>query len=56
MNEGTKAKPFIRKRKEYNFLGSYEDPEGKELIKCPVCGALIHKNGINVTRLRYCHF
>ncbi len=55
-NEGTKAKPFIRKRKEYIFLGSYEDPEGKELRKCPACGVLMHKNWSNVTRLRYCNF
>ena len=31
-NEGTKANPFIRKRIEYSFLGSYEDPEGKESL------------------------
>lgn len=55
-NEGTKANPFIRKRIEYSFLGSYEDPEGKELRKCHVCGALIHKNGSNVTRLRHLPF
>lgn len=55
-NEGTKANPFIRKRIEYSFLGSYEDPEGKELRKCPVCGALMHKNGTNVTRLRHLPF
>lgn len=40
-NEGTNANPFIRKRIEYSFLESYEDPEGKELRKCPVCGALM---------------
>ncbi len=44
------------KRTEYSFLGSYEDPKGKELRKCPVCGALIHKNGSNVTRLRHLPF
>ncbi len=55
-NEGTKANPFIRKRTEYSFLGSYEDPEGKELRKCHVCGDLMHKNGSNVTRLRHLTF
>ena len=43
-NEGTKAKPFIRKHLEYSFFGSYEDPEGQEIRKCPVCGSLMHKN------------
>lgn len=55
-NEGTKAKPFIRKHLEYSFFGSYEDPEGQEIRKCPVCSSLMHKNGTNVTRLRHLPF
>lgn len=55
-NEGTKAKTFIRKCAEYSFLGSYEDPEGKELRKCPVSGAFMHKNETNITRLRHLPF
>lgn len=55
-NEGTKAKTFIRKCAEYSFLGSYKDPDVKELRKYPVSGAFMHKNETNITRLRHLPF